>query len=85
MKNHPARTALVVVLVAATWTSGGGTASAQSNPIQIENAKEGSTDWLLTRVVRMTGSRRPSTAMADTRREPADERRFPPPMFRTCL
>ena len=53
MKSHPARTSLFVVLLAvATCLAAGATASAQSNPIQIENAKEGSADWLLTRVVR---------------------------------
>ena len=45
----PARLA---ILVAAMWLGGSGAAIAQSNPIQIENAKPGSTDWLLTKVVR---------------------------------
>ena len=40
---------LFAVLAAATLT---GSAEAQSNRIQIENAKAGSTDWLLTRVAR---------------------------------
>ena len=34
------------------WAGGAGTAAAQTNPIQVENAKAGSTDWLLTRVAR---------------------------------
>jgi len=42
----------VVVLTAAMWVGIAVTAAAQSNAIQIENAKPGSTDWLLTRVVR---------------------------------
>jgi len=40
---------LFALLAAATLT---GSAEAQSNRIQIENAKAGSTDWLLTRVAR---------------------------------
>jgi hypothetical protein len=53
MKHHTVPTFLFVVVVAAAmWASAGGTAAAQSNPVQIENAKDGSTDWLLTRVVR---------------------------------
>ena len=42
----------VIVLTAALWMGISFSAVAQSNPIQIENAKPGSTDWLLTRVVR---------------------------------
>jgi hypothetical protein len=45
----PARAA---ILAAALWLGGSGAATAQSNPIQSENAKPGSTDWLLTKVVR---------------------------------
>ena len=53
MKNHSARTAwLLAVAVAAIWASGSGNAAAQPNPIQIENAKPGSSDWLLTRIAR---------------------------------
>jgi hypothetical protein len=43
---------LAVVLATAFWIGIAVSAAAQSNPIQIENAKPGSTDWLLTRVVR---------------------------------
>jgi hypothetical protein len=43
---------LVSGLAMACWIGGGTTARAQSNPIQVENAKPGSADWLLTRVVR---------------------------------
>src|SRR5574339_906220 len=43
---------LFVVLTAAMWIAVGASATAQTNPIQIENAKPGSTDWLLTRVAR---------------------------------
>ena len=42
----------VLVFTATAWIALGATAAAQSNPIQIENAKPGSTDWLLTKVVR---------------------------------
>ena len=42
----------VVVLTAAMWVGIAVTAAAQSDAIQVENAKPGSTDWLLTRVVR---------------------------------
>src|SRR5262245_46502260 len=50
---HATRTpCLFVALVAAIWIAGGAGAAAQTNPIQIENAKPGSTDWLLTRVAR---------------------------------
>ena len=42
----------VHVLIVAMWVGIASTAAAQSNPIQIENAKPGSTDWLLTRVSR---------------------------------
>ena len=44
--------ARLAALAAAIWIGASGTATAQSNPIQIENAKPGSTDWLLTKVVR---------------------------------
>src|SRR5687768_5080233 len=44
--------ARLAALVAAMWLGTGGAATAQSNPIQIENAEPGSTDWLLTTVVR---------------------------------
>src|SRR4029450_5911947 len=43
---------LFVTLTAAIWIAGGANSVAQTNPVQIENAKPGSTDWLLTRVVR---------------------------------
>ncbi len=43
---------LVVALTAAMWVGSAVAAAAQSNAVQIENAKPGSTDWLLTRVVR---------------------------------
>ena len=49
---HTTRARWFVVLAAAMWTAGSASAAAQTNPIQIENAKAGSTDWLLTRVVR---------------------------------
>ena len=53
MQNHTARTSwLVVVVSAVMWAAGGATAAAQPNPIQIENAKAGSSDWLLTKVAR---------------------------------
>ena len=53
MNNHSARTSLLLAaLTAAIWSGGSATAAAQPNPIQIENAKAGSTDWLLTKVVR---------------------------------
>lgn len=45
----PARYA---VLSAALWIGLGTTAAAQQNRVQIENAKPGTTDWLLTRVIR---------------------------------
>src|SRR4026207_503051 len=43
---------LSIVLAAAVWAGGATSAAAQNNPIQIENAKAGSTDWLLTTVAR---------------------------------
>ena len=52
MKSHALTPPPVVVLTAALWVGFAFTGAAQSNPIQIENAKPGSTDWLLTRVVR---------------------------------
>jgi hypothetical protein len=53
MKNQTARTSgLFAALVAALWVCGGATAAAQPNPVQIENAKAGSSDWLLTKVAR---------------------------------
>ena len=52
MKSHVLTPPPVVVLTAALWVGFAFTGAAQSNPIQIENAKPGSTDWLLTRVVR---------------------------------
>jgi N,N-dimethylformamidase beta subunit-like, C-terminal len=52
MKSHALISPLIVVLTAAMWVGTTATAAAQSNPVQIENAKPGSTDWLLTRVVR---------------------------------
>ena len=52
--DTPRRTQLYffLVLTCAIWIAGIASAAAQTNPIQIENAKPGSTDWLLTRVVR---------------------------------
>ena len=41
-----------LALTFAIWSAGGASAAAQSNAIQVENAKPGSTDWLLTRVAR---------------------------------
>ena len=53
MKNHSARTSLLLAgLSAAMWAGGSAAVMAQPNPIQIENAKAGSTDWLLTNVGR---------------------------------
>ena len=52
MNKYIARAPLVLVLAAAAWAGGATSASAQTNPIQVENAKAGSTDWLLTTVVR---------------------------------
>ena len=43
---------LFLTLTAAAWIAGGASVAAQDNRVQIENAKPGSTDWLLTRVVR---------------------------------
>ena len=48
-----ARTApLSLALTVAVWIGSVAVTAAQSNPIQVENAKPGSTDWLLTRVAR---------------------------------
>jgi hypothetical protein len=53
MKNHTARKlARVVALAATMWAGAAAAATAQPNAIQIENAKAGTTDWLLTRVTR---------------------------------
>ena len=53
MKKHSALTPLLAgVLTAAMWAGSSGTAAAQANPVQIENAKAGATDWLLTKVRR---------------------------------
>ena len=53
MKTRAALTSpCVLVFTAAAWIGLGATAAAQSNPIQTENARPGSTDWLLTKVVR---------------------------------
>src|SRR4029453_582177 len=41
-----------VVVTFAIWIAGGASVAAQGNRVQIENAKPGSTDWLLTRVAR---------------------------------
>ena len=41
-----------LALTVAIGSATGATPAAQSNAIQIENAKPGSTDWLLTRVAR---------------------------------
>lgn len=53
MKTHAALTCpCVLVFTAAVWIGLDAPATAQSNPIQMENARPGSTDWLLTKVVR---------------------------------
>ena len=52
MNRYTARAAILIVLAAAVWAGGAVSAAAQNNPIQIENAKAGSTDWLLTTVAR---------------------------------
>jgi len=52
MKSHVLTPPPVVVLTAALWVGFAFTDAAQSNPIQIENAKPGTTDWLLTKVAR---------------------------------
>ena len=53
MTNHTLRRpALAGALAAALWAAASTFAAAQSNPIQAENAKAGSTDWLLTKVTR---------------------------------
>jgi hypothetical protein len=52
MKSHALTPPRVVLLTAAMWVAVAITAAAQSNPIQIENAKPGTTDWLLTKVAR---------------------------------
>ena len=53
MNKNTARTArLSIVLATTLWGGGSAPAAAQNNPIQIENAKAGLTDWLLTTVVR---------------------------------
>jgi hypothetical protein len=49
---HSIRPRWFLVLAAAMWIAGVASAAAQTNPVRIENAKAGSTDWLLTRVVR---------------------------------
>src|SRR5688572_28311769 len=41
-----------LALMAAMWSAACATAAAQPNAIQIENARPGSTGWLLTRVAR---------------------------------
>src|SRR5829696_156610 len=53
MKNRTVRaSSLVVVLVAAMCAGVGPPAMAQTNAIRAENAKAGSSDWLLTTVAR---------------------------------
>ena len=52
MKPQAITRLLVSALAMAFWFGGSATARAQSNPVRLENAKPGSTDWLLTRVVR---------------------------------
>src|SRR5688572_17642894 len=53
MTSHIARSSLrFAALAAALWACVSATAAAQANPIQIENAKAGSSDWLLTKVAR---------------------------------
>ena len=53
MKKHSALTPLLVGgLTVAMWAGSSGTAAAQANLVQIENAKAGATDWLLTKVKR---------------------------------
>ena len=46
------RLPIALTLIVIGWVAAAGNAVAQTNPIQIENAKAGSTDWLLTTVVR---------------------------------
>jgi hypothetical protein len=52
VKSHVLTPRPVIVLTAALWVGFAFTAAAQSNAVQIENAKPGSTDWLLTSVAR---------------------------------
>ena len=52
MKHHARALSPAAVLAATMWVGIAATAAAQSNLIQSENSKPGSTDWLLTRVVR---------------------------------
>ena len=50
MDTHTLTTRYILLAVLCVGIAA--TAAAQSNPVQIENAKPGTTDWLLTRVVR---------------------------------
>ncbi len=50
--RHPGEMLLREFLAAALWLAICAPASGQSNAVQLENAKPGSTDWLLTKVVR---------------------------------
>jgi hypothetical protein len=50
--NPAARTLLIALLAAATCPGGAVPAAAQTNAIRTENAKAGSTDWLLNKVSR---------------------------------
>ena len=52
MRNHKALASWLFAALAAVICIGGATATAQSNRVQVENAKAGATDWLLTRVAR---------------------------------
>ena len=52
MRNHKALASWLFAALAAVICIGSATATAQSNRVQVENAKAGATDWLLTRVAR---------------------------------
>jgi hypothetical protein len=52
MTPHPVSRVAGRLLIAALWMAGGVTAAARPNPIAIENARPGSTDWRLTKVAR---------------------------------
>ena len=52
MRNRKAPASWLFAVLAAAICIGSATATAQSNRVQVENAKPGATDWLLTRVAR---------------------------------
>src|SRR5688500_11298747 len=52
MNKYISQASMVSVLAGVVSVAAAGAAAAQTNPIQVENAKPGSTDWLLTRVAR---------------------------------